>query len=162
MRVGGARPPPFITFTITRKVAVYAPAEWALGRYTNPVSTLVKICTLWVGPLLLFSIFVMRTDLNVWGAWWRAGGGRLAAAQARRWRHPPGTACYLTIQQENSHTHMEQISIETPNPKCWLYWCLIEFIDSSTVSQVGIYNPSCEVVPSNLLTCARATHNTST
>jgi len=26
---GGARPPPFITFTITSKVAVYAPAEWA-------------------------------------------------------------------------------------------------------------------------------------
>ncbi len=29
IRVGGARPPPFITFTITSKVAVYAPAEWA-------------------------------------------------------------------------------------------------------------------------------------
>jgi hypothetical protein len=27
--VGGARPPPFTTFTITSKVAVYAPAEWA-------------------------------------------------------------------------------------------------------------------------------------
>ncbi len=26
---GGGRPPPFITFTITSKVAVYAPAEWA-------------------------------------------------------------------------------------------------------------------------------------
>ncbi len=26
---GGACPPPFITFTITGKVAVYAPAEWA-------------------------------------------------------------------------------------------------------------------------------------
>ncbi len=26
---GGARPPPLITFTITIKVAVYAPAEWA-------------------------------------------------------------------------------------------------------------------------------------
>jgi hypothetical protein len=26
---GGARPPPFLTFTITNKVAVYAPAEWA-------------------------------------------------------------------------------------------------------------------------------------
>jgi hypothetical protein len=25
----GARPPPFITFTITSKVAAYAPAEWA-------------------------------------------------------------------------------------------------------------------------------------
>ena len=28
-RVGGARPPPFTTITITSKVAVYAPAEWA-------------------------------------------------------------------------------------------------------------------------------------
>jgi hypothetical protein len=28
-RGGDARPPPFITFTITSKVAVYAPAEWA-------------------------------------------------------------------------------------------------------------------------------------
>jgi hypothetical protein len=27
--VGGARPPPLITFTITSKVVVYAPAEWA-------------------------------------------------------------------------------------------------------------------------------------
>ncbi len=26
--MGGARQPPFITFTITSKVAVYAPAEW--------------------------------------------------------------------------------------------------------------------------------------
>ena len=25
---GGAPPPPIITFTITSKVAVYAPAEW--------------------------------------------------------------------------------------------------------------------------------------
>ncbi len=29
VRVGGARPPPFTTITITSKVAVYAPAEWA-------------------------------------------------------------------------------------------------------------------------------------
>jgi hypothetical protein len=29
MRVGGARPPPLITFTLTSKVAVYAPAELA-------------------------------------------------------------------------------------------------------------------------------------
>jgi hypothetical protein len=27
--VGGARPPPFTTFTLTSKVAVYAPAKWA-------------------------------------------------------------------------------------------------------------------------------------
>jgi hypothetical protein len=29
VRVGGARQPPLITFTLTSKVAVYAPAEWA-------------------------------------------------------------------------------------------------------------------------------------
>ncbi len=29
MKVGGARPPPLITFTLTTKVGVYAPAEWA-------------------------------------------------------------------------------------------------------------------------------------
>ncbi len=29
VRVGGARPPPLITFTLTTKVGVYAPAEWA-------------------------------------------------------------------------------------------------------------------------------------
>jgi hypothetical protein len=29
VRVGGARPTPFTTITITSKVAVYAPAEWA-------------------------------------------------------------------------------------------------------------------------------------
>ncbi len=29
MWVGGARPPPFIPFTITSKVAVHALAEWA-------------------------------------------------------------------------------------------------------------------------------------
>jgi hypothetical protein len=36
----GARPPPLITFTITSKVAVYAPAEWA--DTLTPVSSLVK------------------------------------------------------------------------------------------------------------------------
>ncbi len=50
---GGASPPPFITFTITSKVAMYAPAERALGQiqYTDPVSSLVKKCTLWVSLL---------------------------------------------------------------------------------------------------------------
>jgi hypothetical protein len=43
VRVGGARPPPLITFTITSKVAVYAPAEWA---DTLTLFHLRKICTL--------------------------------------------------------------------------------------------------------------------
>jgi hypothetical protein len=45
--VGGARPPPSTTFTITRKVAVYASAEWADTLTLLHVSSLVKICTLW-------------------------------------------------------------------------------------------------------------------
>ncbi len=32
---GGARPPPLITFTLTSKVALYAPAEWADQRYAT-------------------------------------------------------------------------------------------------------------------------------
>jgi hypothetical protein len=47
--VGGARPPPFITFTITSKVAVCAPAE-CVDTLTCFVSS--KICTLWYNPLL--------------------------------------------------------------------------------------------------------------
>ncbi len=47
MRVGGAGPPPFITFTITSKVAVYAPAEWA---DTLTLFHLYQYCTLWSQP----------------------------------------------------------------------------------------------------------------
>jgi hypothetical protein len=36
---GGARPPPLITFTITSKVAVYAPAEWADHRVQRVVTS---------------------------------------------------------------------------------------------------------------------------
>ncbi len=47
LRVGGARPPPFITFTLQQSCSVRS--SW-VGRNTNPVSTLVKICTLWFTP----------------------------------------------------------------------------------------------------------------
>ncbi len=41
---------------------------------------------------------------------------------------------------------MDQISKKTSNPKCRLYWCLIEFIDK--VSHVSIFfDPSCELAP---------------
>ncbi len=40
---GGARPPPFTLFTITYKVAVYAPAERQIDRYT-PIYTLYVLC----------------------------------------------------------------------------------------------------------------------
>jgi len=41
VRVRGARPPPFTTFTITYKDAVYAPAEWADIQYTLTLSIYV-------------------------------------------------------------------------------------------------------------------------
>ncbi len=50
MRVGGARPPPRITFTLTSKVAVYAPSECAdtltlfhLYQYVYSVEYTIKL-----------------------------------------------------------------------------------------------------------------------
>jgi hypothetical protein len=38
--------------------------------------------------------------------------------------------------------------IKTPNPKCRLYWSLIEFIEiGDTVGHVGIFDPSYELAP---------------
>jgi hypothetical protein len=37
--------------------------------------------------------------------------------------------------------NIDQITIETPNPKCRLYGCLVEFIDGDTASHVGIFDP---------------------
>ncbi len=36
---------------------------------------------------------------------------------------------------------MDKGAIKTKNPKCRLNWCLIEFVDRSTVSHVGIFDP---------------------
>ncbi len=52
MRVGGARPPPLITFTLTSKVAVYAPAEWAdtltlFHLYENMYSVVLELYIEW-------------------------------------------------------------------------------------------------------------------
>jgi hypothetical protein len=41
-------------------------------------------------------------------------------------------------------------TIKTQYPKCRLYWCLIEFIDWR-YSHVGIFDPSCELLPLYLL-----------
>jgi hypothetical protein len=60
---GGCMPTPFHyiyhTLTITSKVAVYAPAEWADTLTLFHVSSLVKICTLW-GALLLRALFTVH------------------------------------------------------------------------------------------------------
>ncbi len=62
MRVGGARPPPFTTFTITSKVAMYAQAEWA-----DPVSSLPLYALCGVYPPLF------RGEDTLAG--WRGGWG---------------------------------------------------------------------------------------
>jgi hypothetical protein len=48
---------------------------------------------------------------------------------------------------------IDQNTIKTQNPKCRFYWCLIKFIDwrGDTVSHVGIFDPSCKLVPLYLL-----------
>ncbi len=80
MTVGGARPPPLITFTITSKVAVYAPAEWA---DTITLFHLYQyICTLWLLPLVIAIVSTLSQWLTEqdfcfqWMEWhseWRHG-----------------------------------------------------------------------------------------
>ncbi len=48
-------------------------------------------------------------------------------------------------------SHLDQKSTKTPNLKSRLYWCLIEFLDWR-YSHVGIFDSSCELALSNLLT----------
>jgi hypothetical protein len=59
-RVGGACPHPFTIIAIIYKVVMYAPAEWALGRYTHPVSYL---------PIYVLCVFLIidqfRISINV-------------------------------------------------------------------------------------------------
>ena len=78
MRVGGARPPPFITFTLTSKVAVYAPAEWAdtltlfhLYQYMYSVGPALVFDSTTVdlfGPINFVNPNNERKTGKVWGA----------------------------------------------------------------------------------------------
>ncbi len=43
---------------------------------------------------------------------------------------------YVHEINKNIFESMDQISIKTPNPKCRLYWCLIEFVDWKYVQSV--------------------------
>ncbi len=45
------------------------------------------------------------------------------------------------------HGSIERITIKTPNFKCRLYWCLIEFIDWRYNQTRRVFDPSCERVP---------------
>ncbi len=42
---------------------------------------------------------------------------------------PSGGGTQATADSGKIVQAIDQISIKTPNPKCRLYWCLIEFID---------------------------------
>ncbi len=39
------------------------------------------------------------------------------------------------------------VTIKTPNPKCRLYWCLIEFMDWRYRQSLVFFDPSCELAP---------------
>jgi hypothetical protein len=52
----------------------------------------------------------------------------------------------LNLSHNRYRTTMDQISIKTPNPKCRLYWCLIECIDWR-YSQSCWYFLACELAP---------------
>ncbi len=68
---GGACPPPLITFSITSKVAVYAPAKWADTRHTNPVSSLGKYVLCGSNGLFLWRTF--HHDGKICPGWRRWG-----------------------------------------------------------------------------------------
>jgi hypothetical protein len=57
-----------------------------------------------------------------------------------------GVDCTCTSYSVLWTVLMDQITIKTTNPKCRLYWFLIEFMIGDTVSHVGIFDPSCELV----------------
>jgi hypothetical protein len=76
--VGGARPPPFITFTLTSKVAVYAPAVWAdtltlfhLYQYMYSVVSIFSVC--FYSSASISMVINMQED-------WRAAMRRIAEA----------------------------------------------------------------------------------
>jgi hypothetical protein len=50
--------------------------------------------------------------------------------------------------------NMDKITIKTPNPKCYLYWCLIEFVECRLEIQsvmLVFSTPLVKYCPSNLL-----------
>jgi hypothetical protein len=84
--------------------------------------------------------------------WFLPPGSECAARRPRPESSsaPPGAHSTLVPNPAAAHLvgaalqNMDQI---TTNPKCRLYWCLIEFIDGRTVSHVGIFDPSYELAP---------------
>jgi hypothetical protein len=87
---GGARPPPLITFSLTSKVAVYAPAEWAdtltlfhlyENMYSVPLKYAVK-STLRQKPFVFLSI----CHCSVANSWQNFSG----QARGKRWKKEKG------------------------------------------------------------------------
>jgi hypothetical protein len=59
-----------------------------------------------------------------------AGGGRMCQGERVETNDCFLRLCGVSqIKIEEKGKSMNQITIKTPNPKCRLYWCLIEFID---------------------------------
>ncbi len=54
---------------------------------------------------------------------------------------------------------MDQITIKTPNPKCRLYWCIIEFIDWRDSQSCCIFYPSRELTGSSTIYCKQLISN---
>jgi hypothetical protein len=68
VKVGGARPTPLITVTLTSKVAVYAPAKWA------------DTLTMFHLYQYMYSV-VHSVHLLISGGWGGGGGSELAAEE---------------------------------------------------------------------------------
>ncbi len=98
MRVGGARPPLLITFTLTSKVAVYAPAEWA-DTLTLFIST--NMCTLWLGPSPLwpgpiYCSIPPTLSVSTPVRWWNKRGGGGGLAEPFRGKSAEDVPCWLS------------------------------------------------------------------
>ncbi len=65
-----------------------------------------------------------------------------------------GFCPWLLLFKYRTGGPMDEITIKTPNPKCRLYWCLIEFIDWRYSMLVFISTPLFKYFPlaSSLLT----------
>ncbi len=66
----------------------------------------------------------------------RPGGARRATSRVEVCHHVPAGPL-----PELRYATMDEGSIKTPNPKCRLYWCLIEFIDRRYSQSCWYFRP---------------------
>jgi hypothetical protein len=82
----------------------------------------------------LFIFYLFNDDYKMSSFLFRRNKMFPAMSDAVTFKYEPGRGKYCRYQ----------ISIKTPNPKCHLCWCLMEFVDWS---HVGIFDPFCELAP---------------